>query len=105
MHVLPNKLERVTAFNPVCSSTYTFDRAIDVEELRESFRKQCDVFPKYRQRLAFRPSWFSGPYYENDPNFSLDRHFQVVDLPDPAGPRESNEFVSSTCRSHDRVDC
>ena len=87
------QLERVTAFNPVCSSTYTFDREIDVKELRESFRQQCAVFPKYRQRLAFKPSLFSRPYYEDDPNFSLDRHFQVVHLPEPAGPRELDHFV------------
>lgn len=95
------QLERVTAFNPVCSSTYTFDREIDVDELRESFRQQCAVFPKYRQSLAFKPSLFAGPYYEDDPNFNIDRHFQVFQLPEPAGPEQLNDFV---CTIYERCE-
>jgi len=88
------KLERATAFNPVCTSTYTFDRPIDIAALREALHEQCEVFPKYRQKLSWRGGCFQIPKYEDDPNFHLDRHFEVKQLPEPAGPGEMNDFVS-----------
>lgn len=56
--------------------------------------KQCQIFPKYRQRLVVRNGFFEPPYYEDDPDWSLDRHFEVVNLPQPAGQKELNEFVN-----------
>lgn len=89
------------AFNPVCTSTYCFDRSVDIESLREALHTQCAVFPKYRQKLAVRDKLFHPPFYVDDPDFSLDRHLQLVELPEPAGPRELNTFV----RSGPATDC
>lgn len=87
-------MERATSFNPVCTSTYTFDREINIEDLRRAIQSQAEVFPKYRQRLAGRDKLFRSPYYEDDPEYDVDRHLTVVDLPEPAGPKELNDFVS-----------
>lgn len=38
--------------------------------------------------------YFHAPTFADDENFSIDRHFSVVDLPEPCGPRELNAFVS-----------
>jgi hypothetical protein len=90
---VPQLGRAVPSFNPVCTSTYTFEKEIDVEDLREVIHKQCKIFPKYRQRLAFKNKFFNPPYYEDDPDWSLDRHFEVVELPEPAGPKELHDFV------------
>lgn len=87
------------SFNPVCASGYTFDKELDIEELRESLHKQCKIFPKYRQRLAIKNKFFQPPYYEDDPDWSLDRHLEVINLPEPAGPKELNAFVGLQSRT------
>lgn len=89
----PVQLVRGTAFNPVCCSTYTFDRKLNVDELRETLERQCDIFPKYRQHLAIKDRLFHAPYYKDDPDFSVDRHFTIVELPGEAGPTELNRVV------------
>lgn len=87
------QLVRCTAFNPVCTSTYTFDKEIEPDDLRDALERQCRLFPKYRQRIAWH-GLSKAPTYEDDPHFSIDRHFTVVRLPEPAGPEELDDFVS-----------
>lgn len=58
-------------------------------------KRQSDVFPKYKQKLRVaQDRFFHPPSFENDPNFSVDRHVSVIDLPEPCGPKELNAFVS-----------
>lgn len=51
-------------------------------------------FPRYHQRLADVGRWFHGARFEDDPYFDINNHAHVVRLPEPAGKRELDEFVS-----------
>lgn len=79
----------------MCTSTYVFNKELDIEDLREVIQKQCQLFPKYKQRLAVGNKFLHPPHYADDPDWSLDRHLKVVSLPEPAGQMELNEFVIS----------
>lgn len=92
-HCILQLVRAVPSFNPVCASTYAFDEELDIDKLRDALHKQCQVFPKYRQRLTIRNKFLQPPYYEDDPDWNLDRHLEIVNLPEPAGPKELNAFV------------
>ena len=57
--------------------------------LRERF---VAAFPRFRQRAVQEPG---GAWWEDDPDFSLDRHVNRVSLPAPAGKAALEELVSA----------
>ena len=76
------------------------DRATYADLLRD---RVLDRFPRFRQRAGW--SWlpWPGQWWEDDPDFDLDRHIKDVDLPAPGDDAALAEHVSSCLsRSLDR---
>lgn len=46
------------------------------------------LIPRYRQRAVIPPLYAGHPTWEDDPQFSLDRHLRQVDLPPPGTRRQ-----------------
>jgi WS/DGAT/MGAT family acyltransferase len=75
-------------------SLHTFEGVIDFDRAYRSFDARMHLIPRYRQ-LAMIPPFYAGhPTWEDDPNFSLDRHFRQVDLPAPGTDEQLREFAS-----------
>ncbi|HEU5039010.1 MAG TPA: wax ester/triacylglycerol synthase family O-acyltransferase [Nocardioides sp.] len=76
------------------------DRATYLELLRE---RVVDRFPRFRQRARW--SWFPWPgqWWEDDPDFDLERHVHEVTLPAPGDDAVLQDHVSAfLSRSLDR---
>ena len=71
--------------NPMMiSSILWFDRPLDVDRLRSIVEDRLLArHPVFRQRIV--PSWNPArmPVWEDDPDFDLSRHIDVVELPAP----------------------
>lgn len=74
---------------------YILQDELKIDDFRSALKRQSDVFPKYKQRLRVgKDRFFHAPSFENDPDFSVDRHVSAIDLPEPCGTKELNAFVS-----------
>ncbi|EPQ29687.1 uncharacterized protein PFL1_02907 [Pseudozyma flocculosa PF-1] len=87
-------IDNISAFNPVCTATYTFQDRVDADRIRQKTLDQIDAFPKYRQRLADAGRLWHGALFVDDPDFDINRHVHVKKLPGDAGPKELEAFVS-----------
>ena len=65
-----------------------FEGDIPVEATIRGVAERMHLIPRYRQRAAFPPFFSGHPTWEDDPQFSLDRHIRGVSLPAP-GTQES----------------
>lgn len=78
----------------VITAVMTFDRPLDVDRLRHVLQTKLLGFERFRQRVV-EPRWgVAQPRWEDDPAFSLDHHFDLIELAPPAGRRELQELVS-----------
>jgi WS/DGAT/MGAT family acyltransferase len=64
-----------------------FEGDISLERLKASMASRMHLIPRYRQRAVIPPLYAGHPTWEDDPDFSLDRHLREVQLPAP-GTRE-----------------
>lgn len=61
------------------------DRRVDPDALREVVQTRLlDRYPVFVQRVVMSRNPVLMPHWEDDPDFDIDRHLEVVDLPPPA---------------------
>ncbi|KAN0065023.1 hypothetical protein ACQY0O_001486 [Thecaphora frezii] len=88
-------IQDISAFNPVCSGTFTFQGPVKPELLRAALLRQAETFPRYKQRLVNAGRLWHGPRFVDDPNFDMDNHLTVRQLPGKAGVEEFDAFISA----------
>ena len=68
----------------VIDSVMWFDDVVDAERLRAVIQHRlADRYPVFHQVAVESANPFGLPYWEDDPDFSLDRHLREVVLPAP----------------------
>jgi hypothetical protein len=60
-----------------------YEGTVPFEKMYASMDARMHLIPRYRQRAAIPPFFAGHPTWEDDPNFSLDRHLRLVTLPAP----------------------
>jgi WS/DGAT/MGAT family acyltransferase len=60
-----------------------FEGELDVDRFRASMASRMHLIPRYRQRAVFPPFAAGHPTWEDDPDFSLERHIHLVHVPAP----------------------
>ncbi len=80
-------------FNPVCTSTYTFDEPIEFDRVAQGIERQTERFPRYRQKLADVGRRWHGARFIDDPDWDVRNHLREENLPEPAGPAELDAFT------------
>ena len=87
-------LDGISAFNPVCTATYTFKEPAKLQDMKDSMLRQIGHFPKYTQKLADVGRFFHGTVFINDEDFNIDNHMRAHTLPGNAGKAELESFAS-----------
>ena len=87
-------LDGISAFNPVCTATYTFKEPAKLKDVQDSMLRQIGHFPKYTQKLADVGRFFHGTVFIDDDHFDIDHHMRAHTLPGNAGKRELERFAS-----------
>lgn len=84
------RMERPT--NPMAiTAVLVFKTRLDPGRMKQALRTRFLAFERFRQRPVEQTS---GYYWEDDPDFDLERHVHRVALPRPGGRRELQELVS-----------
>lgn len=79
----------------VVNSVLWFEEPMDLERGRTVVRERMvERFPRFRQRIVEPRSGVGLPYWEDDPNFDLDRHLHHIALPAPGDRAALQELVS-----------
>lgn len=60
-----------------------FEGKIDFDKFRASMASRMHLIPRYRQRAIIPPLYAGHPTWADDPQFSLDRHVKLAELPAP----------------------
>lgn len=77
------------------SSLMWMDREVDPDVIREIIQtRMLDKYPTFHQRIRKSRNPLFMPHWEDDPEFSLDHHFEVVALPEPADKATLERVVS-----------
>jgi diacylglycerol O-acyltransferase / wax synthase len=78
----------------VVNSVLWFDEPMDLERSTEVVRERMvEAFPRFRQRVVEPRAGVGLPYWEDDPNFDLDRHIHHIALPAPGDSRALQKLV------------
>jgi diacylglycerol O-acyltransferase / wax synthase len=78
----------------VVNSVLWFEEPMDVDRGREVVRERLvERFPRFRQRIVEPRTGVGLPYWEDDPNFDLDRHLHHIALPAPGDRKALQELV------------
>jgi diacylglycerol O-acyltransferase / wax synthase len=78
----------------VVNSVLWFDEPMDLDRGRDVVRERLvGRFPRFRQRVVEPRAGMGLPYWEDDPNFDLDRHLHHVALPAPGDSRALQDLV------------
>ena len=84
------RMERPT--NPmVITAVLIFKTRLDPARMKQTLRTRFLAFERFRQRPVEQTS---GYYWQEDPDFDLERHVHRVALPRPGGRRELQDLVS-----------
>jgi diacylglycerol O-acyltransferase / wax synthase len=79
----------------VITGVLWFDRPPDWDGVRETIRvRMVERFSRFRQLVVEGRGPLSGPRWEDDPNFDLDRHLHRVALPPPGDSAALHAFVA-----------
>lgn len=65
------------------SGIITFDKPVDFERLKQTIEARLLHFRRFRQRVIQPRLPMNMPYWEDDPNFTIDAHVHRVALPAP----------------------
>ena len=77
------------------SSLMWLDREIDPEELKAIIKERLvDKYPTFSQRIRKSRNPLLMPKWEDDPDFDLDYHVRVMDLPAPGDKPALEKLVS-----------
>jgi WS/DGAT/MGAT family acyltransferase len=79
----------------VVTGVLILDEPVALERIREVLETRLLRFSRFRQRVARSEAPLGTPSWEDDPAFDLDRHLQVMDLPEPADERALEQAVSA----------
>ena len=78
----------------VIEGIMTLDGPVDWERLRALLQTRLvDRYPVFRQRVVEASTPLGMPHWEDDEDFSLDRHLHHVTLPEPADESTLQAFV------------
>ncbi len=78
----------------VVNSVLWFEEPMDLERGRDVVRERLvERFPRFRQRIVEPRTGVGLPYWEDDPNFDLDRHLHHLALPAPGDRKALQELV------------
>ncbi|KAL9937761.1 hypothetical protein V8E36_003306 [Tilletia maclaganii] len=83
-------------FVPTCAATYIFegDEPVTYEAVREAVDRQAEAFSRYKSILTNLNRRFHGAVFVEDPNWSIDRHIETVELPKGSGQVELEAFIA-----------
>lgn len=87
-------LSSISSFNPVCCATYTFKENVKLSKVEETIFKQVETFPKYKQILKNTGRRWHGSTFVDDPDWTVQKHVSEESLPEPAGRKELDDYVS-----------
>lgn len=71
-----------------------YEGTISLQDLYKSMEARMHLIPRYRQRPVTPPLYAGHPTWEDDPEFNLDRHLRVVQLPAPGTEAQLRQFSS-----------
>jgi WS/DGAT/MGAT family acyltransferase len=60
-----------------------FEGTIPIAKARDGLAARLHLIPRYRQRPVFPPLLAGYPSWEDDPDFALERHVRLLELPKP----------------------
>jgi WS/DGAT/MGAT family acyltransferase len=72
----------------IFSEPFSYDRLVSI------LSSGLKPFRRFYQKVVFPNRLFTRPYWEDDPDFSIERHIQTVDLPPGAGKAELEALAS-----------
>jgi diacylglycerol O-acyltransferase len=79
----------------VITGVLWFDQPPDWDGVRETIRSRLvERFPRFRQRVVEETGLLSGPHWEDDPDFDLDRHIHRIALARPGDREVLEAFVA-----------
>jgi WS/DGAT/MGAT family acyltransferase len=89
----------------VIDSIMWFDEPADWTRLADVVQHRLvDRYPVFRQRVVEPSSPLGTPHWEDDADFSLDRHLRRAVLPSPGDDRSLQQYVEAQmCRPLDRA--
>lgn len=71
-----------------------FEGTIPFDKAYESLNARMHLIPRYRQRAIIPPFYAGHPTWEDDPEFSLERHLTLIELPAPGSEAQLIETAS-----------
>jgi WS/DGAT/MGAT family acyltransferase len=78
----------------VMIAVMVFKAPIDFERLKATLEVRLLIMNRFRQRLAWSPLGVGNPYWEDDPDFDINYHFQRAILPPPGDQAALQDVVS-----------
>jgi len=69
-----------------------FEGTVPFDGLYKSMAARMHLIPRYRQKAVMPPLFAGHPTWEDDPNFSLDRHLHVIEAPAGTNDRQLREI-------------
>jgi len=75
-------------------SVAIYEGVIPFEKVYASMDARMHLIPRYRQRAVIPPFYAGHPTWEDDAQFSLDRHLREVTLP---APGNEDQLVAASC--------
>jgi len=84
----------------VVNSILWFDEPMDIERGKEVVRERMvERFPRFRQRIVEPRTGVGLPYWEDDPNFDIDRHLHHIAVPAPGDRAALQKLVGDLISS------
>ncbi|MBI5289822.1 MAG: wax ester/triacylglycerol synthase family O-acyltransferase [Chloroflexi bacterium] len=65
-----------------------FEGTVPFDDIYQSMAARMHLIPRYRQKAVMPPLFAGHPTWEDDPNFSLDRHLRVIEAPPGTNDRQ-----------------
>jgi WS/DGAT/MGAT family acyltransferase len=65
-----------------------FEGELDFDRFKASMASRMHLIPRYRQRVVFPPFAAGHPTWEDDPEFSIERHIHRAEVPLPGTPEQ-----------------
>src|SRR2546428_5003415 len=70
-----------------------FEGTIPLKKTIDGLAERLHLIPRYRQRAVFPPLFAGHPRWEDDPQFSLERHVRLVQLPAPGTEQQLHDLA------------
>lgn len=81
--------------NQTVSAVCWTDRLVDPEQFREIVQERMvDPFPTFRRRLRKSRNPVYLPHWEDDPDFDINNHLEVIELAPPGDKTQLRELIS-----------